>query len=156
MSDLLRGLFEIGLDIIETYGWWLAALSVFMLMASLLVLRILLVRIPADYFVRHEPLLAGIRHPAWEVLLLVLKNLVGFILVLLGLIMSLPGVAGQGILTVLAGLSLMNFPGKRRLQRLIVMQPLIQKTINGIRARAGMPPLDLDGFHEDAGEGAAR
>ena len=145
MSELLRELFGEGLTLLERYGWWVGAGSLAMLVSSLLVLRVVLVRIPADYFVRHTPLLAGKQHPAWEIALLVLKNLVGAVLVLLGLVMSLPGVAGQGFLTVLAGLSLMNFPGKRRLEKLIIGRPMIYGPINSIRAKAGKPPLQLDG-----------
>ena len=144
MTELLREFFGESLTLLERYGWWVAAGSLAMLLASLLVLRVVIVRMPEDYFIRHTPLLAGKQHPAWEIALLVLKNVVGALLVLLGLVMSLPGVAGQGVLTILAGMSFMNFPGKRRLERMIVGRPLIHVPINAIRARAGKPPLQLD------------
>ncbi len=148
MGDTVHDLFKEGLLLLERYGWWVAAGSVAMLISSLLVLRLILVRIPEDYFVRQTPLLAGKRHPAWEIALLIVKNLLGAVLVLLGLVMSIPGVAGQGFLTVLAGLSLMNFPGKRRLEQIIVGQPVIYGPINTIRARAGRPPLLLLNAHK--------
>jgi hypothetical protein len=144
MSDDLKHAAEIGLAFLESYGWWFAALSAAMLAASLVVLRVLLVRIPSDYFVRHVPAFPGKRHPVLEATFVVAKNILGLFLVLFGLLMSLPGVAGQGILTILAGLSLMNFPGKRRLLRMIVGQGFIESVINGIRQRAGRPPLILD------------
>jgi hypothetical protein len=153
MSEALKHAAEIGLEFLETYGWWLAAVSVVMLLVSLVVLRVLLVRIPSDYFVRHVPAFPGKRHPVLEATFVVAKNILGIVLVLVGLLMSLPGVAGQGILTILAGLSLMNFPGKRRLLRMIVGQSLIESVINNIRSRAGRPPLILD---LPAGEGEPR
>ena len=103
MTDWMRAIVETAIALVQTYGWWVAGISCLMLVASLLVIRVLLVRMPDDYFIRHTPLLAGIQHPVWEICLLVLKNVTGFVLVLLGLIMSLPGVAGQGILTTVAG-----------------------------------------------------
>ena len=42
---------------------------------------------------------------------LILKNLLGVLLVILGGIMTLPGVPGPGILTILLGVMLLNFPG---------------------------------------------
>jgi hypothetical protein len=41
----------------------------------------------------------------------------------MGIILALPGVPGQGILTVLIGVMLLEFPGKRRLERAIVGRP---------------------------------
>ncbi len=62
-------------------------------------------------------------------------------MIFVGLVMSIPGVAGQGVLTVLLGLSLTDFPGKRRLELRLVRQPVIFRTINAIRVKAGKPAL---------------
>jgi hypothetical protein len=48
---------------------------------------------------------------------------------------------GQGLLTMLIGISLMDFPGKRAIERSIIGRPLILKSINRIRQRFGRPPL---------------
>ena len=50
---------------------------------------------------------------------------------------------GQGILTILIGISLMNFPGKRKLELRIIGQHTIYKAVNWIRAKAHKPPLQL-------------
>jgi len=50
---------------------------------------------------------------------------------------------GQGILTLLLGISLMDVPGKQKLERKIVERPAVLKAINKLRARANKPPLDL-------------
>ena len=65
-------------------------------------------------------------------------------LVVLGLIMALPGVPGQGLLTALIGLTLLSFPGKRRLERRFVRIPALLRAINRLRARFARPPLELD------------
>jgi hypothetical protein len=72
------------------------------------------------------------------------KNVLGFILVVVGIMLSLPGVPGQGILTILIGIMLLDFPGKRELERRIVSCPGLFQAINALRRRFGKPPLVLD------------
>ena len=50
---------------------------------------------------------------------------------------------GQGILTILIGLSLVEFPGKRRLEAKLVGQATVLSTINKMRAKFNKPPLIL-------------
>ena len=50
---------------------------------------------------------------------------------------------GQGILTILVGITLLNFPGKRRLELRIVRQRRVLRAINWMRAKAKRPPLVL-------------
>jgi hypothetical protein len=72
----------------------------------------------------------------------VLKNIVGAILLVLGIGMFV--LPGQGVLTVIVALGLLDFPGKRRLQRRLVSAGPILRAINALRARAGRPRLELD------------
>jgi hypothetical protein len=72
------------------------------------------------------------------------KNLLGAVLVLLGIVLSLPGVPGQGILTILLGVMLLDFPGKRDLERKIVGRPKVREAIDRLRKRFGKQPLVLD------------
>ncbi|HYG08570.1 MAG TPA: hypothetical protein VD835_01220, partial [Pyrinomonadaceae bacterium] len=65
-------------------------------------------------------------------------------LVLFGVLMSLPGVPGQGVLTILMGVMLLDFPGKRRLELKLVSRPNVLRAINRIRQRFDRPPLQLD------------
>jgi hypothetical protein len=50
---------------------------------------------------------------------------------------------GQGILTILAGLLLMNFPGKYRLERWLVQRPGVLSSLNWLRTRRGKAPFRL-------------
>lgn len=128
------------------HGDWVAivgGISLLTLVISALVVPILIRRLPQDYFVREHasssPELE--RHPALRLLLLILKNLFGAILAIAGLIMFLT--PGQGILTLLIGICLLNFPGKRRLEVWIVKRRPVHKAIDWIRRRADQPPLLL-------------
>ena len=77
-------------------------------------------------------------------LLIAGKNLLGFVLVVLGIIMSVPGVPGQGILTILLGVMLLDFPGRRRLEHKLVSRPQVLNTINKLRHKFDKPKLVLD------------
>ena len=48
---------------------------------------------------------------------------------------------GQGILTLVMGALLMDYPGKFQLERKIVKTPAILKGLNWLRAKANKPPL---------------
>lgn len=111
---------------------------------SLLVIGILLVRIPADYFrTDYEPR-RSTAHPVLRWSARIIKNCFGYAVIALGIVMSLPLVPGQGILTIMIGLMLIDFPGKRRLERSLVSRPRVLRTINRIRQRYGRSPLQLD------------
>jgi hypothetical protein len=124
----------------------LAGLGVFVgsLAASVLVLGGLLVRLPATYFLDHHNRDLWIdHHPCIRWTGILFKNAAGLGLVLFGLVLSLPGVPGQGLLTILLGLILLDFPGKRRLERWILRRPGILDRVNRLRHRFGRPSLQL-------------
>ncbi len=64
-------------------------------------------------------------------------------MVLAGIVLAMPLVPGQGILTILIGLSLLDFPGKRKMELKLIRLRAVRRGINWIRARAQQPPLDL-------------
>ncbi|HEV2913950.1 MAG TPA: hypothetical protein VGX92_11780 [Pyrinomonadaceae bacterium] len=112
---------------------------------SLALVSFLLVKLPDTYFhSSHDREFLVDRHKAVRLGGLVMKNLIGAILIVLGIIMSLPGVPGQGILTILLGLMLVDLPGKRRWEQKLVRRPKVLQTINQLRRKFGKPPLVLD------------
>jgi hypothetical protein len=113
------------------------------LVLSLGAVMTVLVRLPATYFQDDDVSTSTGRHPIIRGIAVILKNIFGAFLIILGLFLSLPGVPGQGILTILIGVMLLNFPGKRRLERWLVSRPRVLPVINGLRARFGKPPLLL-------------
>lgn len=125
--------------------WTIGALSVATLVVTLIVIPVLVIHIPVDYFQRRR------RNPrpyqGWyaviRLLLLALKNILGIIFVVAGLAMLL--LPGQGFITILIGIMLLNFPGKLALELRIIRQPLVLRTINWMRAKANKPALEVPG-----------
>ena len=71
------------------------------------------------------------RHPVLALLLRIGKNLLGALFVGLGVAMLI--LPGQGILTILIGLSLLEFPYKRRLELYLISRPPVLRAVNWIR-----------------------
>lgn len=120
-------------------------LFLFSLAASTLAIAVVMVKIPENYFSSHYRQ-DFLPNSSWIVRwgAVVAKNIVGVFLILLGIVLSLPGVPGQGILTILLGLIMIDIPGKRPLEARIIKRPAILSTINNLRARYGKPPLVMD------------
>ncbi|MEX0732788.1 MAG: PGPGW domain-containing protein [Aquisalimonadaceae bacterium] len=128
----------------QTLFWWLASLSVVVFFATLIIVPMMVVRIPADYFARsrRRTALWANRHPVVRGLLWIVRNTLGLILLLVGLAMLV--LPGQGIITILVAIMLLDFPAKFRLERWIVERPPVLLSINWLRRRAGKPPLVVD------------
>jgi hypothetical protein len=120
-------------------GLFIATFSI-----SILVIGFLLVKLPATYFLdSHDRELWIDQHPVLRWSGIVAKNLLGVALVMLGVLLSVPGIPGQGLLTILIGLVLIDFPGKRRMERWILKRPRVLDRVNALRRRYGKPPLVL-------------
>lgn len=91
-------------------------------------------RLPVDYLLSEPDRFAPAR-----TLGLWLRNAVGVVLLVLGVIMLV--LPGQGMLTIIAALAVMDFPGKRRLERRLMLRPRVFTAINRLRLRAGQPRL---------------
>ncbi len=123
-----------------------AAIGVTSFALSLAAAAVVVVRLPPDYFVSGATPLPLAGSPMWlRVGVRVAQNLLGVILVLLGVLLSLPGVPGQGFLTILLGLMLVDVPGKRRLELVLVRRPAVRRTIDRLRARYRKEPIRLPG-----------
>ena len=71
------------------------------------------------------------------------KNLLGALLVVIGVVLSFPGVPGQGLLTILVGVLLLDVPGKRRIESQILGIPTVLSGVNRLRKRFGRAPLAM-------------
>lgn len=112
---------------------------------NLALVSFILVKIPADHFSKsHKMKFWSGSRPGLNAIKFIGKNTVGVLLVALGIILSLPGVPGQGLLTILLGIMLLDFPGKDRLEQKLLSKPRIVNTINRLRGRFGKPPLELN------------
>ena len=130
-------------------GWFmehwilLAIFSGVSFIASIVGCTILLASLPSDYFQTKERT-HRIKNPVFRICLSSVKNIFGGVLVVVGILLSVPGIPGQGILTILTGLIISDFPGKQRLESRLIRLPAILSAANQIRARFRRPPLVLD------------
>jgi len=143
MPRLMDGLFEtvqqwipvevlIGLTVASAIGF----------VGSLIAIPMILVRLPADYFDTRTPRhWMKDHHPLLRLSGLIVKNIVGIVFLLAGFAMLF--LPGQGVLTMLIGISLMDFPKKRELEAKMVGQPTVLGVINSMRQKFGKPPLTL-------------
>lgn len=122
---------------------WSGAFSAGAMVATLVGVPWVVGRLPRDYFLRDRRR-AWYRIPGAPVYshtLALLKNLLGLVLLALGVVLLF--VPGQGLLTMLVGLMLINFPGKYRAERWLVRQESVMRGLNWVRHRRGQPPFDL-------------
>lgn len=130
-----------------TIGEVLAGIGIFLLSigVSFAVMAIVVIKIPENYFSTHyqQDFLPG---SPWIVRwgAVIAKNVLGVFLILLGIVLSLPGVPGQGFLTILLGIIMLDIPGKRPIEARIVARPAILKSLNSLRERFNKPPLIVD------------
>ena len=124
-------------------GLWLGiGISAVLAVGSIVLVVIVVIHWPADHF--KLPAAGGEGHTVKRHLLAAIgRNVGGGLLVLLGLVMALPGIPGQGVLTMIVGLTLIDFPGKRGLERRLIGRPHILRAINRLRTRFGRPPLQM-------------
>ncbi|HSQ49781.1 MAG TPA: PGPGW domain-containing protein [Nitrospiraceae bacterium] len=116
--------------------------SVIGFIGSLIAIPLILVRLPADYFDTRTPRhWMKDHHPLLHLLGLVVKNVIGVVFLIAGFAMLF--LPGQGLLTMLIGISLMDFPKKRQLEAKMVGQPTLLSVINGMRRQFDKPPLTL-------------
>ena len=121
---------------------WASGLSLLAAVATIIGVPWVVIRLPRDYFARPERVVwrGSADAPVLALVFGLLKNLLGLVLIILGLIMLVT--PGQGILTLLIGLLLMNFPGKYRLERWLVLRPGVLRGLNWLRHRRGQLPFD--------------
>jgi hypothetical protein len=115
------------------------------LVVNLGIVSFILVKLPPNYFSHsYETNFLSGRHPALHAAGIIGKNMLGVLLVVIGILLSIPGVPGQGLLTILMGIMLLDFPGKRRLEQKLLSRPGVLKTINRLRLKFDKPALILD------------
>lgn len=124
-------------------SFWMAvgALSLALAVSSVGIMPVLLAALPVD-FVVVAPLPLGTRLALSSLsgkLVLLGRNLLGVLLLLLGFVMLF--VPGQGLLTILVGLFLVDGPGRHRLAVWLLRKPVISRAVQRLRARRGAPPL---------------
>lgn len=106
--------------------------SIALFVGSLVAIPIVIIRLPEDYLVRPP-------QKSKSLPLRIAKNALGVVLLAVGIAMLV--LPGQGVLMVIIGLLLVDFPGRRKLLHKLLTKPKVQRAITAIRRRGGKPPL---------------
>lgn len=119
------------------------AFTVVTIIASYGLIVIGMIKIPADYFsssyVRD---IGSDKHFSLRWGTFIIKNLIGFLLIIAGIIMIFT--PGPGVPTILLGLIMMDIPGKRPLEAKLIQRPMVLSAVNDLRAKYNKPPLIMD------------
>lgn len=117
----------------------LGLLSVGLFLVSLIVFPLIIIFLPHDYFVRTETSFVSLN--PLRMLLRLLKNAFGIFLIIAGVLMLF--LPGQGLLSIFLGISLVHFPGKRRLEMRLLRFNRIRSSVAWIRQKANRAPIIL-------------
>lgn len=125
----------------KTYILWLATISLFVFIFSLVSIKWLVALIPTDYFVKKNISKSKKSYSLLWLMSIIVKNIIGYTLILGGILMLV--LPGQGLFTILMGLILSNYPGKYTIEKRIISIPSILKTINWLRKKSNKPRLEI-------------
>ncbi|CAC9533161.1 hypothetical protein [uncultured Gammaproteobacteria bacterium] len=134
MLDFINSVFAEYEDLLITVG----VISAVVFVVSLLAMPFLLSKIPVDYFVQNKQHKVEIKGVS-GLLIVAIKTIVGLVLLLAGIIMLVT--PGQGIISILLGLFLLEFPGKRKLELKFINHEPTFKTLNWLRSKVNHPPF---------------
>ncbi|MGB0598268.1 MAG: PGPGW domain-containing protein [Rubripirellula sp.] len=137
----------------EPVLWWSLVLSATVFVGTLLAVPWIVARLPEEYFdhQRRNSAKSSINHRLLYHCFLILKNAAGVVFLVAGVAMLV--LPGQGLLTIVIGLSLINFPGKYRLERYLASKTWILRSLNWIRRRRGKPPFRISSAKEPSANG---
>lgn len=127
----------------ETLLLYLGLFSLLFFVVTLIVIPWLILKIPQDYFSapKRHSFLSELKHPVIKILILILKNLLGSCFLVLGLaLLVLPG---QGLLTILLGIIMIDFPGKFHMERWLVQRKAVFRSINWLRKKGNKEPIQI-------------
>lgn len=125
----------------KVYILWLATISLFVFIFSLISIKWLVALIPTNYFIKKNMVKSKKSYSFIWLISVIVKNLIGYTLILGGLLMLV--LPGQGLFTILMGLILSNYPGKYNIERRFISIPSVLKTVNWLRKKSNKPPLEI-------------
>ncbi len=125
----------------KVYILWLATISLFVFIFSLISIKWLVALIPTNYFIKKNMVKSKKSYSFIWLISVIVKNLIGYTLILGGLLMLV--LPGQGLFTILMGLVLSNYPGKYNIERKFISIPSVLRTVNWLRKKSNKPPLEI-------------
>lgn len=125
----------------KTFILWLGTISFIIFIFSLLSIKWLVALIPSDYFLNKTNSKFKSTYPLIWIIIIVVKNIIGYTLIIGGILMLV--LPGQGLFTILIGLMLSNYPGKYFIERKFIAIPSILRGINWLRKKSNSPPIEI-------------
>ena len=125
----------------KIYLVWLGTLSFTIFIFSLLTIKWLVALIPSDYFIKKNNSEFRSNYPIFWLVSIIIKNLVGYTLIIGGILMLV--LPGQGLFTIFVGLMLSNYPGKFYIERKFIAIPSVLRAINWLRKKSNTPPIKI-------------
>ena len=125
----------------KIYLVWLGTLSFTIFIFSLLTIKWLVALIPSDYFIKKNNSEFRSNYPIFWLVSIIIKNLVGYTLIVGGILMLV--LPGQGLFTIFVGLMLSNYPGKFYIERKFIAIPSVLRAINWLRKKSNTPPIKI-------------
>ncbi len=123
--------------------FYLGIISVLIFIFSIVGLRLFIIAIPSDYFINKKRV-SALRDSSillW-VFYKIFKNIIGYIFIAIGLLaLVLPG---QGILMILIGLMMSDYPKKFDLEKKIIKINTVRKGVNWIRIKSNVEKIKLN------------
>ena len=120
---------------------WFGSISLFVFLFSLLSIKWLVSLIPEDYFIHKKDSKIKTSNIFILYIILIFKNLIGYSLILGGIMMLV--LPGQGLFTIIIGLMMSNYPGKYSIEKKFIAIPTILKSINWLRRKSNKPPIRI-------------
>ena len=125
----------------KIYLVWLGTLSLIIFIFSLLTLKWLVALIPSDYFIKKNSSEFRSNYPIFWLISIIIKNLIGYTLIVGGILMLV--LPGQGLFTIFVGLMLSNYPGKFYIERKFIAIPSVLRAINWLRKKSNTPSIKI-------------
>ena len=139
-NNLIDQISEIILNY-KNFILWLGSISFLVFIFSLISIKWLVALIPSDYFIENKRNKYQSSYPLTWLISIIIKNIIGYILIIGGILMLV--LPGQGLFTIIIGLMLSNYPGKYFIERKFIAIPSVLKTINWLRKKSNKPPLKV-------------
>ena len=112
---------------------WISIGSIISFFGSLIIIPRLIINLPPDFFLKRKKSVSVKQIVVFRVTFFLLKNFLGFLLFLCGILMLF--IPGQGLLTMFLGLVLLDFPGKYKLQLYCLKVRPVRRSLNWVRRK---------------------
>ena len=120
---------------------WAGIVSVFLFFLSLFLLRYVILRLPEDYFITASSISKSHPKSPQKIIVRVAKNAVGVLLTICGIILLFT--PGQGMITILIGLCLIDLAIVNQFKKKIINNSQVQKALNWIRTKKSVKPFNF-------------